>query len=227
MGEEIDLAALSVAVARALPPLDDPQRRVVLATYQLISRAIPANPEALAPLAHMTPAIVARDLPGLPTASLDRGAVVGFLGLHTTPTTHRITFPEGSAGTWCAWDALFLPHLLGLPARVVSTCPVTGEPIVVEVDPADRVVAVSPDEARLSFLARPAPYAGDIVASSCRWVHFLASPAAAHVWTRDAARDGGEELVALDLDEGVTIGRRTNLAVFGATTAPTATPTIR
>ena len=109
----------------------------------------------------------------------------------------------------------------------MPTCPVTGDPIVVEVDPADGVATVPPDRARLWCLARPAPHAGDIAASFGRWVHFLATPAAAKVWMRDGARDGTEKLVALDLAKGGETGRPTSLAVFSASGSRTATPTIR
>lgn len=217
-GSEIataDLAPLAAAVARALPPLDEVQRRMGVAVYGLLSEQRQADAAAVAARAGLPVAVADERLAGLPTAVVDDGAVTGFLGLQVAPTTHRIRFPRGVGGTWSAWDALFLPGLLGVPAMVESRCPVTDEPVTVEIDPAAGVVAVSPGSVRLSFLARPAPYAGDIVASFCRWVHFLAGPEAAAAWVADAARDAGEDLVALAPQDGVAIGRRTNGAVFG------------
>ncbi|MGH7575101.1 MAG: organomercurial lyase [Longimicrobiales bacterium] len=40
---------------------------------------------------------------------------------------HRFEIDARTLGTWCAWDSLFIPELLGEAARVQSTDPETGE----------------------------------------------------------------------------------------------------
>lgn len=225
MPPTVGLARLAEATTGALPPLDAAQRRVALGVYRLLSRGTGATPEALAAITGLATADVADVVAGLPTATVVEGTVVGFLGLQLAPTTHRITFdppagaPDGDGdpaqGAWCAFDTLFLPGLLGAAADVASRCPVTGAAIAVRVDPVAGVVAVSPATARLSFLDQPAPYAGNLVASFCRWVHFLRDPDAAAAWAASAARDGGEALVTLELHDGVELARRTNRSVFG------------
>lgn len=69
--------------------------------------------------------------------------------------------------------------------------------------------------ARLTFLAAPAPYAGNLVASFCRFVHFVADEHAADAFLAKAAGNDGERLVTLRLEDGVELGRRTNARIFG------------
>jgi len=46
---------------------------------------------------------------------------------------HALQFDGRTLYAWCAWDTLFLPELLGRPARVTSTDPVSE--VILELDP--------------------------------------------------------------------------------------------
>ena len=83
----------------------------------------------------------------------DHGRVVAFSGLSLTPTAHRFTVAGRTLYTWCAWDTLFLPALLGQSARVESPCPITGTAVRLEVEPSG-VRDVDPEEVWVSFPAR-------------------------------------------------------------------------
>jgi alkylmercury lyase len=63
------------------------------------------------------------------------GAVVAFSGLSLRATAHQFTVAGRRLYAWCARDALFLPALLGQPARVRSRCPATGATVTLTVDP--------------------------------------------------------------------------------------------
>lgn len=210
-----DLAELASGVAAALPPLDALERRVGLAVYELIGTGRSAGPDALAAACGLERSEVEAVVARLPTAVTEGGAVTGFLGLQVGPTAHAIAFPEATGGTWCAWDGLFLPELLGWPARLRSTCPVTGAAIAVELDPDAGVVDVSPASARLSLLSRPQPFGGDIVAQFCRFVYLLADETAAAAFVERAGREDGVALASLTPDDGFAVGRLTNAVVFG------------
>ena len=142
--------------------------------------------------------------------------MTAFLGLQLAPGRHRLSFGERTLSTWCAWDTLFLPGLIGRRAQVTSTCPISAEPVTVEVDPHHGVSGISPPGALLSFLAEPVPFDGELVAGFCRWIHFLGGAAAAEAWIAGEGADASArpQMVALSLGEGFALGQRTNRALF-------------
>jgi alkylmercury lyase len=83
----------------------------------------------------MTAEQVAGVLAGLADLEVDQsGNVVGW-GLTLIPTLHRFQVNGHTFYTWCALDALTYPALLGLSARVESSCPVSGAPVTLSVTP--------------------------------------------------------------------------------------------
>lgn len=214
----VDLDRLADEVAAALPRLDANQRRVGVAVYRLMAAGQPASPEHVASLVEMPVEHVATLLQGLPTATVTDGAVTAFLGLQSDPGRHRLLFDQRLLATWCAWDTLFLPGLIGRAGRAESHCPVTGDLVTVEVDPVLGVTSASPEGALLSFLAHPEPFEGDVIVGFCRWVNFLGGAGAAEAWISAAAgagEAGRPEVTVLSLTDGVELGRRTNAIVFG------------
>jgi alkylmercury lyase len=111
----------------------------------------------------------------------DHGAVIAFSGLSLTPTAHRFCLPTGQLFTWCAWDTLFLPALLNRLARIESTCPITGAPIELSIDP-NGIDATNASDLWVSFPDEATTSTANIVTSFCCHVHFLAGKAAAHQW---------------------------------------------
>lgn len=131
----------------------------------------------------------------------DEGAVVG-AGLTLEPTRHRFRLDGRTLYTWCAWDALLYPPMLGRPAEVESTCPATGEPIRMTVAP-DGVEDLEPAGAVLSF---PEPdieaCRRDVRGAFCDRSEFFRSAAAA----RERFGTGGDVRV-LTVEEGFELGR--------------------
>jgi alkylmercury lyase len=131
----------------------------------------------------------------------DQDRIVAFAGLSLTPTRHSFDVAGRRLYTWCAWDTLFLPALIGQEARVRSTCPVTGTEVRLTVGPAG-VHSAEPPRLLVSFPGPASTVSSDITASFCRHVHFLAGSDAADAWL--AGNAGG---LVLSLDDGVELGR--------------------
>jgi alkylmercury lyase len=129
------------------------------------------------------------------------GRIVAFAGLSLIPTKHRFEVAGRQLYTWCAWDTLFLPALLGQEVRVESTCPVTESEVRLTVAP-DDVRAAEPPSLQLSFPAPASTDTADIIASFCCHVHFLAGQSAADRWLADNP-DG----LVLSLEDAVKLGR--------------------
>jgi alkylmercury lyase len=74
---------------------------------------------------------------------VEDGAIVG-AALTLRPTPHRMRVRGNDLYTWCGFDALFLPIMLGERAEVGSTCPVSGTQIRLTVEADGTVSDASP-----------------------------------------------------------------------------------
>jgi alkylmercury lyase len=198
-------ATLASELAAATPTLVDDEQRLFLALYRQLATGQPVAAADLADVAGQPPDQVREALEGLPGVFTDeQGRVIGFWGLSIRPMPHRLTINRRTLYTWCAWDTLFLPELLGATAEVESTCPVTGKRINLTVDGTD-VTSRHPDETVLSFLHRDQPFDADTIKTFCHYVHFFANPEAAAKWTTQ--HDG---TFTLSLADGSAIAKLTN-----------------
>ncbi len=111
----------------------------------------------------------------------EHGRVVAFGGLSLTRTAHRFAVGGRQLYTWCAWDTLFLPALLGETAQVQSTCPETGSHVRLVVDRSG-IRHAEPEALWVSFPAPATTSTADITGSFCCHVHFLAGRSAADRW---------------------------------------------
>ena len=110
--------------------------------------------------------------------------------------------------TWCAWDTLFLPTLLGQTADVRSLCPVTGSTVELVVTP-DGVTNADPADLHVSFPPPAATDTANITGSFCCHVFFLAGADAARSWRHARADD-----VVLDIDAAFELGHRAVTALL-------------
>jgi alkylmercury lyase len=121
----------------------------------------------------------------------DEGNLVG-LALTLNPTPHRFRVNGKDLYAWCSLDALFLAGLLGAVAEVESTCPVTGQEIMLTVTP-QGVAGYSPISTVLT-IAIPGvtfrindsnsdgkPNTGPLT-DGCNQMQFFATPKAAEIW---------------------------------------------
>ena len=135
------------------------------------------------------------------------GNIVGIFGLSQKDHPHRFTVNHQLLSTWCAWDALFLPPLLGQTAEVESTCPVTKARICARISP-ERVEEIHPGESVLTialpkFRGEKLESAEMIWESFCCLVHFFVSRESAAEWIRANNHD----LSVLSVEDGFELGR--------------------
>ena len=89
---------------------------------------------------------------GLPTGHIDKllsefaptnfrfnehGKIIAFGGLSLIPTHHHFHIDGAKLYTWCVFDALFLPEILGKPATLTTRCPESGVELIVEIAPGE------------------------------------------------------------------------------------------
>jgi alkylmercury lyase len=211
MAESQQVERLTERLIAAVPRLDPEGQRIGLALIRTLAAGARVSDREVAVAMGATESGVRDALGRWPGVFRDEdGRVVGFMGLSVVEFgEHRIEVDGRRLTAWCAWDTLFVPGLLGRPARVSSRCPVTGEGISLTVG-RDGPHGVSPAGTVLSFLAPEAPFDADVVRSFCHFVHFFASEQAARQWI---AEHPGTFTVSVD--DSFTLGQRTNAAAFG------------
>jgi alkylmercury lyase len=206
----LTLDHIAAAVIDAFPKLSQSEQRVALTLYRLLAKGRPATVEQIS-MASGISADAVGEMIGR-WHGVERsgdGAVTAFWGLTLSKTKHRFRIGDCDLHTWCGWDTLFLPPLLGATGEVDSTCPASGERITLSVGPRG-VGAVQPPSVVLSFVL---PRASDVeknpIETFCCHVHFLASLEVAQVWI---AQRPGTFLLSLAAAWG--IGLRKNLAQY-------------
>lgn len=196
--------SLADSLNNANPFLDDEERKLAHATYRLLARGAPVALEDLVRESGKSIDEVRRTFDGWNGVFRDdQGQVVAFWGLALPEMDHQFEVGGRTLYTWCAWDPLFIAPLIGVTARVTSTCPVTGETITLAVGP-DGVSDVFPQGAVLSFLRPTAEMTDDVIDSFCHFVRFFASTEAAESWI---ANHPGTFVIGMD--EAFDLGRRT------------------
>lgn len=141
------------------------------------------------------------------------GRIQGFMGLAVTRTPHQFTVNGRTLWTWCAYDTLFIPELLGETAEIETRDPETDQLIRVTVSPAG-VEAAEPTGVAASIVG-PQMWdhtsAAQLIASACHFMFFFASREAGERWVAKHP-----ETFLLSLDDAFAFGKRSNGHRFGA-----------
>lgn len=206
------LQELADSLCAAFPKLDDAQRRLALATYGRLARGIAASPVEIAGEAGIETEKAQRILSDwIGVYSDEAKRVIGFWGLTIAKMKHRFEVDGAQLYTWCAWDTLFLPQLLGKSARVESICEASGKPVRLSISP-NRVESVDPGSVCISFLTPDGSrFQRDIVQNFCHCIHFFRSREDGEGWI--AKRPG---TFILSLDAATELARRKNQFQFGS-----------
>lgn len=198
--------------AASMESLEGEPRALALATYRLLAKGEPVQVEDLAAATRLAGDRVERWLEDISALYRDdTGRIVAFWGLALPEMPHRFEVGDAKLHTWCAWDTLFLPALLGETARVRSTCPVTGGEVALTVSP-ERVESLDPIDTRVSMLAPASGFEANVLQTFCHHVHFFASPEAGERWL---AERNDDEAFLLTVPEAFRLGQLWNAHRFG------------
>lgn len=130
-------------------------QRLSVALYRLLGRGAPVEYEELGAvcgfsaerarqlLSELTPTTVALN---------EHGAILAFGGISLVPTHHRFACDGVELHTWCVFDGLFLPEILGKTATLVTHCPGSGTELTVELAPG-KVREAQPSDCVMSIVS--------------------------------------------------------------------------
>ncbi len=210
----IDLKNLAQELDEQFPQLSETEQRVGLAVYRAMASGNPVDVNTLVDVVGL-PVVRIGELmsewPGVYRDEEDR--IIGFWGLAIRGTSHRFRLGKNQLYTWCAWDALFLPEIIGATADVVSKCPSTGTEVRLRVSP-NRVEAAEPAGVVVSLLGpEHCDVDGNrIISTFCNHIHFHASREAGEAWAAEKKND----TFMLTLEEAFELGRLANAVRYGA-----------
>ncbi len=201
-----------------LPVVTGDEQRLGVAIYRQLAEGQPVAPSRLAQALRMATGDVAELLNGpnlKPLTYADPGGrIIGFGGLAVREMAHRFIVDGRTLYTWCAWDSLFIPGILGRKADVESPAPESGARIRLTVAP-NEVQGVEPRSAVMSFLL---PSAGTFqadalkaIASFCHFIFFFPNSESAAAWT--ASRP---DTSVMSISDAFELGRRMIAARWGS-----------
>ena len=207
---------LSNKIVAAMPKFGPIQRRIAVGLYRLLAEGRPVSTERLADALSLPQGRVLEILSQWPGVYYDdKKSVVGFWGLALSKMPHRFQIDGRALYTWCAWDSLFIPGILGKTAKVESNDPVTGEKISLVVN-TEGVQELEPAETVVSFLEPNGLFDADVIQSFCHFVHFFGSRKSGVQWTSEH-----KGTLLLSADQAYELGRQTNARNFAEALAET------
>ena len=174
-----------------LPTFSAEEQHVAVGLYRELAKGKPVDDSQLARALGLsivaTRAFLERDAIKQFAYLDDEGRVLGFGGLAAAAMHHRFEIDGHMLSTWCAWDSLFIPEILGHSARVTSTDPESGDIVRLVVTP-QRIESVEPSQAVISFVQPDVQAFGtsaeNVMAKFCHYIFFFASPESGERWVR-------------------------------------------
>jgi alkylmercury lyase len=204
-------------LASFLRPFSPEEQRAGVALYRELAKGRPVHADqlgrALGVSLAESRALLEREAIKCSVYADDEGRVAGFGGLAAAPMHHRFEVQGRALWTWCAWDSLFIPEILGRSAHVTSADPENGEIVSLVVTPY-RVESAVPETAVVSFIELDAPVfqgsAANVMANFCHFVFFFSTRSSGERWI--AERPG---TFLYSLEEAFALARRLNARNFG------------
>ncbi len=196
--------------------LSETEQRVSAQIYRLLAKGAPVPVAELAATLDLPLETVEQVVGGWTGFFYDDDhAIIGYWGLALGKTPHRFVVNGNTLYTWCAWDSLFIPQIIGATAQVESLDPVSKEVVRLTVSP-QGVEQVEPSGAVTSFmLPETDQIRSDVIKSFCHYLHFFASPETAEKWVAQSPKSS--DLLTLSIEEAFRIGFEKNLLQYGDT----------
>lgn len=213
MAEKDNFEAIAHYLRTQLFPNSDiMSQRTCLNLYRLLAQGEPVSPLVLASTMGEDDGAIRKELADIDPSRLrydENKNIIAFAGLSQAPAPHRFLCKGHALYTWCVFDALFLPQLLGAKAMVTTVCPVTDTTISMCVTP-DGPQQIEPVDTVMSFvMPDQEDLCGNLRGAFCNYVNFFASRDIGKTW-----RQNNPNAAILSLDAAFALGRVRNESYF-------------
>jgi alkylmercury lyase len=186
MSAHLALDQFTDELVGVLPKHTETQQRIGVTVMRRLVEGGPVAASAIADDLALTESEVADTLEQMPGVHFDDDErVIGYFGLTILEMgEHRLHIDGREVSTWCAWDTLFIPEMLGRTVEVTSRSPGDGHPISLRVGP-EGPRDISPPDAVVSFVPITSDFVQNTIERFCHYVHFFPSTDAAEDWTKE------------------------------------------
>ncbi len=160
-------------------------QRTSVQIYRLLINKKPVSILSIAEKVGMEEGEVKALISALPPSAIEydeNGYITAFIGLSIMPTKHKLFIDGKSLYTWCVFDGVFLPEILGKSANIITHCAVTGRMISVHLKP-DALVSSEPKAVVMSIITpNKKAYNDSIRSIFCKHVNFFDSVDSYTAW---------------------------------------------
>jgi len=185
---------------------------LALKLFKRLILGAPVSMQSLALDMNCAKELVQSALDELPAVYFNsNGDVESFWGLAINYKSPHVLIINGeSTNTWCAWDALFIPSLVGERAEVKLTCPVTDHVNQLKLG-REGITETSNEKAVISFIV-PDERTINSIPNFCHYIHGFKSKEYFERWRADGKR---KECFSLTLQEAFELGALKNQYQYG------------
>lgn len=196
-------------LTRRLLAVNTPEtQRLSVALYQLLGRGAPVEHEKLGSACGISGERARQLLSEFPptTVALDeQGAILAFGGMSLVPTHHRFVCKGIELYTWCVFDGLFLPEVLGDTATLTTHCPESWSELTVELAPG-KVRVARPSDCVMSIISPDIKACCDNLREAfCDHVNLFKDERTFRVWSQNR-----QDVGCVTLEEAQLFARRRN-----------------
>lgn len=182
--------------------------------YRQLGQGDPVERSTLAHKLKEPVSTIDRRLAELPKSTIEydrAGDVVAFGGLSVVPANHTFTVDGRELYTWCVFDALFLPGILGKSATLATQCPVRGHTIEIALSK-DSITSCRPSDPVMSIVVPDrAACSENLRGAFCNHVNFFADETAYDEWAAD-----NSDVSFLSVDKAHELAKQRNEHRYGA-----------
>jgi len=182
--------------------------RVTVKTIQALAEGNPVSPDRLAELWEMdidqVRIILNQALAAGRVELDDQGNLFGGI-LSLNPTPHRISIGGKELYAWCAYDAIYIPGVVGKSAEITSEDPNTGGLINIFITPSG-VARIHPEGTVISVVGPEADMRGGANSSRCSQMRFFESRDSADRWVQ-----GHSGISVLSVEDGYEVAEKLQL----------------
>ena len=188
-------------------------QKLSVTLYRLLGLGAPVSPERLGIGCGLPKRRIEQLLLEFPATNLrfdEYGQVIAFGGLSLVPTHHRFDTEEAGLRTpglytWCVFDALFLPEILGKPATLVTYCLGSGIELTVQLAPGG-VRSASPSGCVMSIVSPDSEACCDNLRKAfCNHVNLFKDEQTFMAWSQ-----GRQDVGSVTLQEAQLFARQRN-----------------
>ncbi len=195
--------------------LTDDQKSISLSIYHLMKSGNPVRFADLAAYTDIDQNEVEATVKNWPGVFIDdQNQIIGYWGLSVKNFGHKIIVGKQPLYAWCAWDALFLPQVLGEETKVITEDANSGEKLELVIDKNGNLLSY-PEGMTMSLLLPDSEKTNeeickDVVSNFCHFILFFKDEASGQDFVSK-----NPQTVLLSMEKAIELSKYKNKLQYG------------